>query len=271
MKIAAYIIFLMMVLNACRPVKKVQSIEKAITSIDTSHSVVVVKPVVDSLSVVKDIIKNLGKNRIDFKTFSAKVKVDYQGAEDENHVNAFIRIQKDSIIWVSIRGALNIEGVRLLVTKDSVKLMNFQDHTIQNRSVSYLQDISQVPLSFYDLQDILVGNPVFIDSNVVSYKTTANNLQILMIGKVFKNLVTLENKSFKLIHSKLDDVDPIRNRTCDITLSDYVFTGNTVFSTSREIIISEKSKLDINLDFKQYNFNQPETFPFTLPRNFKKK
>ncbi len=263
---------LIFIINACRPVKKVQKIETAIGKIDTAH-VVVVKPVdtIDSLSVVKGIIKNLAKTRIDFKTFSAKVKFDYQGANDENHATANIRIRKDSIIWVSITGPLNIEGIRMIVTKDSVKLINYSDRTVEYRSVNYLQDLVQVPLNFYDLQDFIVGNPIFVDSNVVSYKATTNGLQVLMIGKVFKNLVTLENTGFKVIHSKLDDVDPMRNRTCDITFSDYKLQGYISFATTREITVAEKSKLDINLDFKQYSFNQPETFPFTVSRKFKKK
>jgi uncharacterized protein DUF4292 len=273
MKFIAYIFCVLIVFNACSPAKKVQVIEKAINSIDTVKPTVIVKPTetIDSFSVVKNIIKNLGKNRVDFKTFSAKVKVDAVGPDDENHVNAYVRIRRDSAIWIDIHGALNIDGVRLLVTKDSVKLINYIAHTYEANSVSYLQEFSQVPLSFYDLQDLIVGNPIFIDSNVVSYKATPNNLQVLMIGKIFKNLVTLENKTFKIIHSKLDDVDPNRNRTADITLSDYVFMGGDIFSTTREIVISEKSKLDISLTFKQYSFNQPQTFPFTVPKNAKRK
>lgn len=274
MKRTAFVftVLLMIIFNACRPVKKVQKIENAIRQIDTTRAIVV-KPVekVDSLSVVKNIIKNLERTQIEYKTFSAKVKFDYQGANDENHANAFIRIKKDSIVWVSITGPLNYEAIRMMITRDSVKIINYLDHTVQYKSVGFIQDLLQIPISFYNLQDIIVGNPVFVDSNVVSYKSTSSGLQVLMIGKIFKNLVTLENTNFKVIHSKLDDVDPLRNRTCDITFSDYKVQGNISFSTAREITVAEKSKLDITLDFKQYNFNQPETFPFNIPKKYKKK
>lgn len=271
-KTVLYFVLLLVVLNACRTAKKVQKIQNAITHIDTTRPIIV-KPaeVVDSLSIVKKIIANLAHNRIDYTTFSAKVKVDYEGAETDNSVTAYINIRKDSAIWIDVRGggALNIEGMRLLVTKDSLKLMNGQQKTISFRSVSYLQDLAQIPLTFTDLQDIIVGNPVFVDSNIVSYKSTANGLQVLMITRFFKNLVTLD-KNLRIIHTKLDDVDPMRNRTCDITYSDYVMLGSTSFSTTREIIAAEKSKLDINLVFKQYNFNQPVGFPFRVPKSYRK-
>jgi hypothetical protein len=272
MKIFIYIFLAIVFFGACRPVKKVQKIENAIAHIDTTRAIVI-KPteVVDSLSIVKQIIGNLGHNRIDYNAFSAKVKVDYEGAETDNHANAFIRIRKDSAIWISIRGALNVEGIRLLITKDSLKLMNLLEKTIEYRSVGYLQELSQVPLTFYDLEDIIVGNPVFVDSNIVSYKSTANGLQVLMITRLFKNLITLESRNLRMVHCKLDDTDPLRNRTCDITYSDYETQGGISFSTTREIVVAEKSKLDINLNFKQYNFNQPESFPFNVPKSYKKK
>jgi hypothetical protein len=264
-----------LLIAACRPAKKVQRIEVAISKKDTAQTVVI-KPekeeeTVDSFSIVKNIVNNLYRQRIDFTTFYGKVKIEYEGKEGGDQATASIRMRKDSLIWVSLTGALGIEGFRMLINKDSVKLMNKLNKTIQYRSISYLQELTQVPVDFYDLQDFIVGNPVFLDSNIVSYKAAQNELLVLIVGKIFKNLLTLENKNFKIIHSKLDDLDPNRNRTCDITLSGYANANNISFSTDRKISISEKSKLDVNLLFKQYSFNQPQTFPFNIPKNYKKK
>lgn len=267
------ILFSATLFYACRPARKVQKIETAINSVDTTH-VTVVKPeekAVDSLHVVKDIIKNLEKTRIDYKTFSAKVKFDYQGANDENHATANIHMKKDSIIWIQITGLAGIEGLRLIITKDSVKLINYLEHYYQFNTVSYLQDLVDAPLSFYNLQDIIVGNPIFVDSNVVSYKSAPNGLQVLMVGRLFKNLVTFDKTSLHVIHSKLDDTDPLRNRTCDFTYANFKNQDTLSFSTSREITFAEKSKLDINLEFKQYSFNQPESYPFNIPKRYKRK
>ena len=72
-------------------------------------------------------------------------------------------------------------------------------------------------------------------------------------------------------HSKLDDIDPGKNRTADITFSNYDKVNNFNFSTARRISVAEKAKLDINLEFKQFNFDQPQTFPFNIPKNYKSK
>lgn len=272
MKIAAFL-SLAVIMFACRPAKKVQKIQNAISKVDTTS--VAVRPnnakAVDSTRLIKDVYKKVLKNKIEFKTFTAKVKVEYNAKENSDEATAYVRLEKDKAMWLSLRGALGIEGFRVLVTKDSVKVMNLLKKTVQLRSIEYLQDITELPFDFTTLQDLIVGNPVFVDSNIISYKTNANHeLLVLMAGKLFKHLVTLDNTDFKVLHSKLDDIDVVRNRTCDITFSDYETSSGVQFSTTRKISVAEKSKLDINLDFKQYSFNQPTTFPFTVPKNYKR-
>jgi hypothetical protein len=265
------IISITLVVFGCRPARKVQKIQEAISKVDTSVATVVKKTdTSDSLKVARSIYNKVLQNRIDFKTFSAKVRVQYSGKEEQDEATAFIRMEKDNMIWLSLRGPLGIEGFRVLITKDSVKVMNLLKKQVQYRTTAYLQDVTQLPFDFATLQDLIVGNPVFIDSNIVSYKTNPNNeLLVLMVGKLFKHLVTFDNNNFRILHSKLDDIDVDRNRTCDISFDNYESNGGILFSKERRISVAEKSKLDINLDFKQYSFNQPQTFPFSIPKNYK--
>ncbi len=270
MRYILYICAVMLVAASCKPAKKVQRIENAISKKDTVAKIKVHKEV-DSLAIVKDIVHNLKTKRIDFNTFSAKVKVEYQDKDGGDQANANIQMQKDSAIWIQLTGPFGIEGYRLLITKDSVKLMNRLKKTVQFRSVTYLKELTEIPFDFYTLQDVLIGNPVFIDGDIASYKDADNGLQVLIIGKIFKHLLTIDKKSNDILHSKLDDVDSVRNRTCDITFSQYEQNGSFDFSTYRKISVAEQSKLDVTLDFKKYNFNQPVSFPFNIPKNFKRK
>lgn len=267
-------LFLIIAFSACRPVKKVQRIGEVITTKDTSSAVTVTNPVtgaVDSASIIRNIVDTLSNQRINFNTFSAKVKMDYDGSEGNGQATVYLRMQKDSIIWLSLTGAFGIEGFRVIITKDSVKLMNKLDKAVQFKSVKYLQELTHVPVDFYSLQDILIGNPIYLDSNIVSYKFNDDNLLILMAGSVFKNLLTLDKSNLRMLHSKLDDVDPGKNRTADITFSNYDRVNDFYFSTVRKISVAEKAKLDIGLEFKQYNFDQPQSFPFNIPKNYKSK
>ena len=77
--------------------------------------------------------------------------------------------------------------------------------------------------------------------------------------------------SDKLIQSsKLDDMDEFRSRTCYLTYSEYENKKGPNFSTKRTINVAEKKKLDIKLNFKQYEFNETLSFPFSIPKNYKR-
>ena len=274
-RIAFASLFLIIAFAACRPVKKVQRLGNAITTKDTTTTATAVtNPAtgkVDSAQIIRNIIDTLTDRTIDFKTFVAKIKMDYDGSEGNGQATVNVRMQKDSIIWLSLTGAFGIEGFRVIITKDSVKLMNKLDKVVQFRSIKYLMNLTHVPVDFYDMQNILIGNPIYLDSNIISYTYSDDNLSILMAGSVFKNLLTLDKNTLLMLHSKLDDIDPSKNRTADITFSNYDKVNDFYFSTVRKISVAEKSKLDVDLEFKQYSFDQPLTFPFNIPKNYKSK
>jgi hypothetical protein len=122
----------------------------------------------------------------------------------------------------------------------------------------------------HTLQELIIGNPVFLDSNIVSYSKYGDDISLLSIGTFFKNLVTLNSNDKLMKRSKLDDVDVSRSRTCDLTYFGYENKKGVNFATRRKISVAEKKKLDIDMDFKQYDFNEELTFPFAIPKNYKR-
>jgi hypothetical protein len=256
------------ILISCRSTRKIQT---AISQKDTTATTTVTPiKVNDSAVFIKDIIQQMNASQINFKTFSAKVDVDYRDADGKKYdLNAVIRMQKDSLIWVSVNAALGIEVMRMIVTKDSVKLLDKLDKVYTIRRIDYLQEVTSLPLSLSTLQDLIIGNPVFVDRNVVSYSAGAGSITLLSIGEWFKNLLVINATDKKVLRSKLDDVDISRHRTADLTYTDYEDKRGALFSTRRNITVVEKKKLDIRLNFKQYSFNDPVTFPFSVPKNYK--
>jgi len=254
--------------------KTTKQINKAIAPKDSAQVQLNDRSSIDSVVKLKNTVERLQQNYINFKTFNAKIKVDYQDNKGKQpDITAIVRIIKDSAIWMSLSATfLNIEVYRVLITKDSVLLMNKQDKEVQFRSLDYLQEVTEIPFDFKTLQDLLIGNPVFMDNtSIVSYKKIENNILLLNTGKFFKHLLTLSANQYLLLHSKLDDIDVNRNRTADITYGGYENKTGINFSTDREITISEKNKLDIQLNFKQYEFNKELSVSFNIPRNFKRR
>ena len=254
----------------CKTAKKIQA---AVDKKD-STSINITQPVnEDSILLVKNALQEVYSKKIDYKTFSAKIKVEYEDAKGKQpNITAYVRALKDSLIWISGYATIfNVEAFRILIKKDSVFVLDKINKEVKLRSIDYLQEVTEIPFDFETLQNLLIGNPIFLDENVISYKETDSKILLATLGKYFKHLLTLNKTDHFLIHSKLDDVNIVRNRTADITYGDYVNNNGVNFSTFREITVSEKNKLDVLLNFKQYEFNKELVIIFNIPANYTRK
>lgn len=260
--------------NSCRSTKKITSAiskkdtvqrksDTTLATIEDLHQ--------DSLRYIRQLYSHIQANTINCQTFSAKMKVHYEGSDGKDYeFNAFIRLQKDKMIWISINAVLGIEAFRAVITPDSVKVLNKLDKIYQLRSVSYLQEMSHMPFDFKTFQSILLGNPIYLDSNILYYTKDAQGISLLSVGPSYRNYLTLNN-DLRLKHSILDDVDPMQARSFDISYGQYDKVDTAYFSTYRKIVASEKGRLDVELIFNKFSFNENLNFPFTIPKNYKRK
>ena len=254
----------------CKTAKKIQA---AVDKKD-STSINITQPVnYDSILVIKNALQDVYSKKIEFKTFSAKIKVEYEDVKGKQpNITAYVRAIKDSLIWISgYATVFNVEAFRILIKKDSVIVLDKINKEVKLRSIDFLQEVTEIPFDFKTLQNLLIGNPIFLDDNVISYKETESKILLATLGQYFKHLLTLNKSDRLLVHSKLDDVNIVRNRTADITYGDYENNDGVNFSTSREITVSEKNKLDVQLNFKQYQFDKELTIVFNIPANYTRK
>jgi len=266
MRIGLLLMVLVVAFASCRSTRQITTV---IAKKDSA--VVVVNPAEsDSAKSVRATLDKIKAKHIGFTTFSSKVKVEY--SDDKNRrfdFNAFVRMKKDSAIWISIIAALNIEAFRVMITPDSVVIMDKINRTIQHKPLLYLQEITKVPFDYKTLEDLILGNPVYLDKTIIAYADQGEKLSMSTVGQAFKHYLTVSKNDLNLLFSKLDDVDATRSRTANLAYGEYAAAGPWMFAGARNISLSEKTKLDIKLDFKQVEFEKPMGFPFSIPKNFK--
>ena len=263
-------VLLLNLIVGCRPAKKLQS---AITKKDTTSIVIRDQAALDSLAELGQVMQQIKDNHIDFTSFSAKIKVEYEDTKGKQpNITANVRMIKDSLIWISgIATVFNVEAFRMLITKDSVITIDKINKEYTRRSIAYLQELTEIPMGMSDLQNLIIGNPIFFTDSILLYKKSETKVLLASMGRYFKHLLTLNPSDKTLIHSKLDDVDLSRNRTADVTYGEFEKLDRFMFATNREITVSEKNKLDIQLKFKQYEFDKPVQISFSVPKNYTEK
>lgn len=255
--------------TSCRSTKKIQ---EAIVKKDTAAVSIKMPTKEDTAKLVSGLLENVDKQRIQYQTFSAKIKVNYTNSKGKQpDFFANLRMKKDSIVWVSLSNDLGIEGIRMMILRDSVHMLDKLANTYEVRPLSYIQELSEIPFSLHELQELLVGNPIFFRTDsITAYSQNSSGYTLLSVDTLFKNLLNISN-AYQIEKSKLDDQHPALNRTCDLSFSEFENKTGRWFSTYREINILQQNKLDIQLKFKDYRFEEPLSYPFAIPKKIKRK
>src|SRR4051794_30697718 len=191
------VVLMMLFAGSCKTAKKIQaSIDKS----DTTSVHIKNPSTEDSMLVIKNAMADIHKKEVSFKTFAAKIKVEYEDSKGKQpNITAYVRILKDSLIWISgYATVFNIEAFRVLINKDSVFVLDKINKEVKLRSMDYLQEVTDIPFDLGTLQNLFVGNPIFLEDSVISYKETESKILLATLGKYFKHLLTLE-KSDRLM------------------------------------------------------------------------
>ncbi len=272
-KQVSYIFLITILLASCATSRKVQVIQDALSKKDTSsNQIIAEKNRIDSGVIVKEIFDKIAFTKLSYNTLNARLKVDYETVNKSDALVANVSIDKGKATYIIVKGAMGVIGLRALINKDSVFLYYPLDKKLEVRPLSYLQEIIKIPLTYSMLEDLIVGNPIFLeDASIVSYKTNNNKLQIGLLGQLFKNLVSLSEDNSKVLHLKIDDVDINQHRTCDITYFNHTPVLQYQFPLSRDIAVTSQSRFEIHLEVKEYAFNEPLKYTFVMPKQAKTK
>ncbi|WP_018628172.1 lipoprotein insertase outer membrane protein LolB [Niabella aurantiaca] len=264
-----------LIFASCNPAKKAQRTPPATTadsSVKTeTASTDDMGKASDSMAMetISTVLEKL--NHLEYTTFSGKAGVIYKAKGDTKNFDVKVQIHKDSLIWASVIGPLGIEVARGIITPDSVRIINKLNKQYISSSYVYLQEQLGLPLDLATLQDLLVGNPVFIDKTNSSYTKQDDTLQITSRTKFFRNLLSAMLPDYLPAVSNLDDVDADRNRSATLTYGGYEKVNGARFPRSRTINVKYKTEIQIQLDYKSFTFNEALHTPFSVPKGYKTK
>lgn len=275
MKYITLFLSAILILASCNPARKAQRTPPA-TPADSSVKTETASTDdadkgTDSMAMetISTVLEKL--NHIGYTTFSGRAGVTYKAKGDTKNFDVKVQIHKDSLIWASVIGPLGIEVARGIITQDSVRIINKLNKQYISSSYVYLQEQLGLPLDLATLQDLLVGNPVFIDKTNSSYTRQDDTLQITSRTKFFRNILDAMLPDYLPAVSNLDDVDADRNRSATLTYGGYEKVNGAQFPKARTINVKYKTEIQIQLDYKSFAFDEALHTPFSVPKGYKTK
>ncbi len=213
------------------------------------------------------LLKKIEQNQIDYTWFGCKSKVKFEQGEEKVSATAKIRIQKDSLIWVSI-SKMNIEGARIKITPETIEILDRQSSEYIRKPFTAIENDYGVKLSFSELQDLLIGNPI-LWSQTDWISAIEEEKHVLRTPKTQKEVlkIFLTAKDYLLAELR----GSVDNNSISIVYSDYQEIGQQNIAHQKDIIIDsqERGLLLLTLTFNDIELNVPQKVRFTIPDTYK--
>lgn len=124
--------------------------------------------------------RHIDKNKFEFDWLGMKLDAEFTSGEEQQGFKATVRMRKDSAVSVSVSPALGIEVLRMLVDRDSLKMVSEipGDKYVFLGSVEQLSELAKIDLDVSTMQDLLIGNPIGLSREEGRMKSGIEKLDV---------------------------------------------------------------------------------------------
>lgn len=247
------------------------------TKKEIRHSVKKNEMIVDSL------VKRMKTNEFNFNTLSLKFSAKYISKKEEQGFNGAIRIVKNEKIWISITPMLGIEAFRVLITQDSVQMVNRLNKTYFKGDYQIVNELLQTPFDFDMLQSFIVGNDFSYYDNssfklgedALMYRVSTVNRRKLKNyvrnqsdkDKVFIQDIWIQPETYKIKTQQIKELSKQNNRLI-LNYSDFVIAGQYLIPQSVVVDVESEEKLSIAVNYLKITLNEELSIPFSIPDSY---
>jgi hypothetical protein len=228
------------------------------------------------------LLEKLEANEVDFKTFSAKSSISVQNESSTNSFKSTIRIQKDSAIWVSVTPLFGIELARILLTKDSLKVINRINAEYFIGDYEYFYKKYDIALEFETIQALLIGNKVDFERDeklkfsIDKEKYYLGNIKRRKVERVERKPKKIDNNelvslwlnptSFKIEEMLISDLTA--SRFVRAMFSQHQEIEGKLFPTQLTFYLNESVNDKVDIEYTKITLDQPISFSFNIPSKY---
>ena len=230
------------------------------------------------------LFKKLQDNELKYKSFKASFSAEYEKNKKKTSFSGTIRIKKDSLIWCLISPVLNIEAARVIISPDSIKILNKMEGTYMIQDFDYINEMINRGLDFDMLQALIIGNDFSVYDNS-SFKasidkheyrlSTQNRRRLRKLSQVADTLtdvipfeqIYLNPINFKISTVIIKEID--NNRTFQAYYKNYVESNNQLVPHSIEFNINDgTNRIHIAIKYSKIQIDTDQNYLFTIPSKY---
>lgn len=234
----------------------------------------------------KQLTEKLKENEFEFDFLSGKFGVDVITDDDQKSFKVNFRVKKDSMIWMSI-SKVGIQGARVLITTDTVKVVNYLHKTFFIGGLDYISTLLHSDVDFELLQSLLIGNSVSFYEEEEKLKASCDETECLLSTKRKKKVKKVMEKNKELreplqsiwLHPNTFKITRIlfnefhgdgQNRSFDVTYNNFQPVDSALFPHTITCKIIAEKKIEIHLDYSKISTLNQNKLSFKIPDDYER-
>jgi Domain of unknown function (DUF4292) len=277
----SFVLLLLVIFTACKSKKKSQS--TAITNQVVLQDTLNVKCRLDFKSS-KTLIRHIKENEFKFDWLNAKANVETLIDEKEENFDIKVKIRRDSAMLISIQYLLGLEVAKILITRDSVKMVNYIQKNYFKGNFDYINQLLNADLDYDLAQAILFGNSAEFHDDEAKLKpvTDRQNCHYLLSterkGKLKKMLqagtdikdqlqvLTLNPNNYKITMNEF--IDPSTQRVFMAKYSNFTQKDSVYAPYHVDIDIVAEKKAKVKIDYVRIEKNTIQKLTLNVPAKY---
>jgi len=275
-----FALLLIVSITACKHRKKLQKTETPVVVVQDS---VVGKCRLDHKNA-KALSRYVKDNEFKFTWVYAKANVESLIDGKEESFDIKVRIRRDSAMLVTIQYLLGLEVAKVLITRDSVKFVNYIQKSYFRGDFNYINELLNAELDFDLLQAVLFGNSAEFQDDETKLKPTADrqNCHYLLSTERKRRLRKIQNGStdlkealqtltlnpdnFKIIRNEF--IDPTTNRLFIANYGNFTQKDSVYAPYHVDIDIVAQKKASLKIDYVRIEKNTPQKLTLNIPAKY---
>jgi outer membrane lipoprotein-sorting protein len=215
-----------------------------------------------------EVLDKMKAAEVDYQSLSAKLKINYEGPEDQQAFKGNLRVIRDSAIWMSVSPLFGLEVARFLITPDSVRFIDRVNNEYLAEPLHRAGSIYNAPVNFRILESLISGNLAFEDLKIKSLDSDSSFYYLSLQGDDLEVQVKINGGSFLADALNVQQKDA--NRTMSVDYAAYSPVDSQYFSHQRNLQLKAAENVDVSMKFSRVRFNNPVNIVFVVPENYER-
>lgn len=223
----------------------------------------------DSIPSYDSVLAKVYDTQLPYSTLGMRSHMVWDDGSSQMEFQGNTRMQKDSIVWMSLTGPFNIEGARVLASPDTFRIINRLAGEYAIKEFTYLERWLYLKLEFNTLQQLLAGQKADIGEKATAVSIEDSMYVLYMENDKMQEKLWVHPLNYTI--TKLVLKDKMLKQSIAIKFEAYNDLNGKPFSYRRDIEINRDAQtMRLLMDINRATVNDSLTYPFDVTERLKR-